>query len=250
MTKIIVNGVWKKFSIGAPKKQRGIEKAVYSMSGRETKENFWVLKNISFMANEGDIVGIIGKNGSGKSTLCRIIGGIYTRDKGNIKVEGKLISLINLNEGLKLRLTMKENIFLCCSILGLTNKEIKKRFNEIVTFSELEKYVDTKLYQFSNGMLSRLAISIGFYSLTKGNSIILIDEETNMTDKQFKLKCEIMLKKVVSRGSIVLFASHDLETIKKLCDKIIWIDQGRVIKEGGKEVIEKYILNSLHKNTR
>lgn len=250
MTKIIVNGVWKKFSIGAPKKQRSIEKAVYSMSGRETKENFWVLKNISFMANEGDIVGIIGKNGSGKSTLCRIIGGIYTRDKGNIKVEGKLISLINLNEGLKLRLTMKENIFLCCSILGLTNKEIKKRFNEIVTFSELEKYVDTKLYQFSNGMLSRLAISIGFYSLTKGNSIILIDEETNMTDKQFKLKCEIMLKKVVSRGSIVLFASHDLETIKKLCDKIIWIDQGRVIKEGGKEVIEKYILNSLHKNTR
>ncbi len=247
MTKIIVKGVWKEFSIGTSKKQNNLQKAIYSISGRETKENFWALKDISLMANEKDIVGIIGKNGSGKSTLCRIIGGIYTKDKGNIKVSGKLISLINLNGGLKLRLTMKENIFLCCSILGLANKEIKKRFNEIVKFAELEKYVDTKLYQFSNGMLNRLAISIGFYSLKKGNSIILIDEETNMTDKQFKLKCEVMLKKIVSGGSIVLFASHDLETLKKLCNRIIWIDKRKIIKDGGKEVIERYILNSWYK---
>lgn len=250
MAKIIVKNIWKKFCIGIPKKQNKLEKIIHLISGRERKENSWVLKGVSFTANKGDLIGIIGKNGSGKSTLCRVISKIYAKDRGDIVINGKLVSLINLNEGLKLRLTMEDNIFLCCSILGLTNKEIKAKFNEIVKFAELEKYVNTKLHQFSNGMLSRLAISIGFYSLTKKNSVILIDEETNMVDKQFKLKCDAMLKEIVQEGSVVLFASHDLETVKKLCNRIIWIDEGEIIKDGGKEVIEKYILNLLSKKLK
>lgn len=240
MEKIIVKNIWKKFNMGTSKKQGKVEEIVRLISGRERKETFWALKDISFVANGGDIIGIIGKNGSGKSTLCRIISRIYLKDKGSILTRGKITSLIGLNEGLKLGLTTKENIFLCCSILGLANKEIKKRFNEIIKFAELEEYVNTKLYQFSNGMLSRLAIAIGFYSLSERNNIILIDEETNMVDKEFKLKCDLKLKEIAKKDSVVLFASHDLETLHKLCNKIIWIDKGRVKQNGGKEIIKKY----------
>lgn len=244
MKRIIINGLWKKFYVGISEKRRILEKIICLISGREQKKVFWALRDISFIANERDIIGIVGKNGSGKTTLLRTISGIYQKDRGEIKINGKLVSLISLYDGLKIRLTMKENIFLCCSILGLTNREIKERFDDIVKFAELEKFVNTKLYQFSNGMFIRLSAAIGFYSLKKGG-VLLIDEETAVGDKQFKEKCNDKLKEIIKNGSVVLFSSHDLDTLKKMCNRIIWMDRGRIKIDGGSEVLEKYALNSL-----
>lgn len=249
INKIIVNNVWKKFDLGISNKKNALESIIYKLSGKEPKKNFWALKDISFTAEEGDIIGIIGKNGSGKSTLLRTISGVYEKDKGEIKIiQGKIIFPVNLHEGLKLRLTMKDNIFLCCSLFGLTNKEIKARFNEIVKFADLEKYVNTKLYQFSNGMLVRLTSAIGFCSVKK-RDILLIDDGSDMVDKNFKEKCILKIREIIKNGSIVLFVSHDLESIKKLCNRIIWINEGKIIKNGGKEVLKEYISKSLDKNS-
>ncbi|VVB82679.1 Trehalose/maltose import ATP-binding protein MalK [uncultured archaeon] len=241
MNKLIVSHIWKRFSIGTVEKQSFIRKKIYQFSGTEPKKNFWALKDISFDAEGGDIIGIIGKNGSGKSTLLRTISGIYQKDRGRVKtIGGKIIAPANLNEGLKLRLTMKDNIFQCSSLLGLTKKEIKNKFWNIVKFAELEDYINTKLYQFSNGMIARLASAIVFYSFTERGDILLIDDETDIFDEQFKEKCELKLKEMTKKGAIILWATHDLKNVEKSCNKIMWIDSGKIIQFGGKEVIKEY----------
>ena len=126
MKRIIIKNVWKKFEIGAKKRQNALERFIALFSGKESRKQMWALKDISFNAEAGEIIGIIGENGSGKSTLLRVIAGIYNTDKGIVKTNGKISSLINLEAGLDLRLSAKDNIYLCCSIMGLKYKEIKE----------------------------------------------------------------------------------------------------------------------------
>ncbi|MDD4996288.1 MAG: ATP-binding cassette domain-containing protein, partial [Patescibacteria group bacterium] len=156
MKRIIVENLSKKFKIGFEKNRGILARFISLFSGKETKKNIQVLDNISFYVNAGEIVGIIGKNGSGKSTLLRIIAGIYDKEKGRINTQGKIISLINLNNGLKERLTLRDNIYLYSLLLGLSLKEIKEKINSIIEFSDLKDFVNTKIYQFSDGMKQRL----------------------------------------------------------------------------------------------
>lgn len=238
MQRIILKNVSKKFKIGFEKNQGTLARFVSLFSGRETKKTIQVLNNISFSARAGEVIGIIGKNGSGKSTLLKIIAEIYNKDGGEIKTNGKITSLINLNTGLKERLTMKDNVVLCCSLFGLSKKEIKKIFNSIIELSELRDFINTKIYQFSEGMKQRLAFAIAVYSRPE---ILLLDEVFEIGDESFKEKSVAKIKNLVEQGATVLLVSHDLNLIKEHCHRLIWLEKGHLVKQGRpQEIIKEY----------
>ena len=238
MKRVIVNKISKKFKIGFKKKQTAIARFSSFFSGREPKKTLIALQDVSFSADAGEIVGIIGKNGSGKSTLLRILAGIYTNHEGSKSIKGRMIPLIGLGQGLNRRLTMKDNIFLVGSLFGLSKRDIKNRFNSIVAFSDLKEYVHTKPYQFSEGMKQRLAFSIAIHC---NPAVLLLDEVFEVGDEEFKKKSTGKIKELVNGGATVLLVSHDLDLIKKYCDKVIWLDEGRIKMIGKtKEIVKKY----------
>jgi ABC-type polysaccharide/polyol phosphate transport system ATPase subunit len=237
--RIVVRDLSKRFRIGFKKGRGALERFVSVFSGVEQKREIWALRDVSFEVKKGEIVGIIGKNGSGKSTLLRIIAGIYSKTRGMVKTFGKVIPLVSLNLGFQPRLSMKDNIFLCCSLFGLGKRQIKKSFGSIVEFAELERFVNTKLYQFSDGMRQRLAFSIVIHS---NPEILLLDEVFEMGDESFKRKSSKKIKELVRGGSSVLLVSHDLDMIKKYCKRVIHMEEGKIVKEGkSKEVLKSYL---------
>ena len=238
MERVIVQNISKKFNIGFKKNQSALARFVALFSGREPKKTIWALRDVSFKAKVGELIGIIGENGSGKSTLLRIIAGIYNEDKGTITTNGKIISLINLNAGMKPRLTMKDNIYLCCSLFSLPRAEIKTKFNSIVEFAGLGKFVDTKIYQFSDGMRHRLTFSIAIHC---NPEILLLDEVFEIGDENFKNKSANKINELVQEGAAVILVSHEMAMIQKYCDRVIWIDKGRIVKGGNGKVIENYL---------
>jgi len=236
--RIILKNIEKTFKIGFRKKRGFLGKCLIFFSGKESKKIIYALRNISFYVKSGEILGLIGKNGSGKSTLLRIIAGIYKQDKGKVKVNGKIISLINLRVGLKDRLSMRDNIFLVGSLFGLGQKSIRKKFDSIVRFSELESFVNTKLYQFSEGMKQRFAFSIAIYS---NPDILLLDEVFEVGDQEFRLKSAEKIRELAEKGVSVIFVSHELWMIEKYCDRVIWIRKGKVKKQGkARGIIKEY----------
>lgn len=242
-TRIELNNISKKFNLGFKKNQSALLRFISIFSGKESRKEFWVLKNISFKTKSGENLGIIGKNGSGKSTLLRVIAGIHLPDNGNLKTKGELVYLSGFAQGLNSRLTMRDNIFLVGSIMGLSQKEIKKRFDEIVDFSGLREFLDTKIYQFSSGMIARISFAIGIHCLVHKNpDILLIDEVIGAgADLEYQNKALEKMEKLIKGGACVIFVSHDLESIKKYCDRVIWLDNGEIVKEGKPgEVVEEY----------
>ena len=238
MKRIIVNNLNKNFKIGFRPSQSFLSRVASVISGKEPKKNLKAIDNVSLELNSGEIVGIIGTNGSGKSTLLRIIAGIYNYDSGEVIINGKIISLINLRIGLKERLTMKENIFLVGSYFGVSQKEIKKKLNSIVEFSGLKKFMNTKIYQFSLGMIQRLAFSI---AINTRSEILLLDEVFEVGDEEFRRKSANEIKELIKTGVSVILVSHDLDMIKKHCDKVILMHKGKIIKIGNpREIIDKY----------
>ena len=236
--RIIIENLGKKFKIGFKKRQSALARFAGLFSGRESRKTIWALEDISFKVKKGEIVGLIGKNGSGKSTLFRCISRIYNKNKGILKTRGRVIPIIGLNVGLQSRLTMKDNIFLCCSLFGLSGKTIKERFEEIVKFSELEEFINTKIYQFSEGMKQRLAFSI---AINCEPDILLLDEVFEVGDENFKKKSAEKIKELVKNGVSVLLVSHELWMIEKYCDRVLWLDKGKIRKEGKvKDVVKRY----------
>lgn len=238
INRITIENLDKEFSIGFFKKQSFFYFLLSLISGREPKKKIKVLDNISLQINAGEIVGIIGANGSGKSTLLRIIAGIYDYKKGKVSTNGKIISIINLGTGLKERLTMKDNIFLVGSLFGLSQNEIKERFDKIVEFSGLKDFINTKIYQFSSGMLQRLAFSISIHASPQ---ILLLDEVFEVGDEDFREKSANKIKELVCTGATVVLVSHDLQMIEKHCHRAIWMDNGKIRKiSTPREVVEDY----------
>ena len=241
MTRITLENINKKFRIGFAKNQGVLGRMIAIFSSREKKRELVVLEGLSLTVNAGEILGIIGQNGSGKSTLLRIIAGIFQADAGKIKLSGKVISLINLNIGLKERLTMKENIFLVGALFGLSYREIKKRFQGIMEFSELAEFVDTKIYQFSSGMVQRLIFSIAIFA---DPDILLLDEVFEVGDEDFRSKSANKIKDLVKNSqAAVILVSHDLEMVGKYCDRVILLEKGRIVRQGGApEIVSEYRL--------
>lgn len=241
MERITLDKISKQFTVGA-KKKSALDSAI-GLFNRQTKRRFWALKNISFSANAGENIGIIGRNGSGKSTLLRAIAGIYTVDSGNIKTQGKIAYLDAWAPGLKKKLTMRENIYLMGSLLGLSQKDIKKEFNAIIEFSGVGEFVDTKVFQFSSGMVTRFAFSATIHFVKHHNpDIILLDEAFGAGgDIDFQKKAIQKMEELIKGGATVLLASHDSGLIKKYCHRAIWIDKGEIIKQADpEEVCEAY----------
>lgn len=246
LKRLELRGVYKKFNIGFIKKDSALSRFLVFFNTKSKKKIISVLEDISFSAYSGENIGIIGDNGSGKSTLLRIIADIYQADKGEIYKDGEVVYINGFGLGFKPRLTMKENVYLISSLMGLSKKEIDNKFADIVDFSGLEDFVDTKVYQFSSGMLSRLRFSATIYSLNKKNPDILLLDEVFSTggDVDFRNKALQKIEEFLLGGSLVILVSHQLHTISKYCDKVILLKQGRIEKIGDAKEVTDYYLNS------
>lgn len=201
---------------------------------KPTYEKFHALKNINLQIKKGEFVGIVGRNGSGKSTLLKILGGIYQPTAGEVKVEGTLTPFIELGIGFNPELTGRENVFLNGAILGLTHKQVKNKYQEIVDFAELEKFMDQKLKNYSSGMQVRLAFSI---AIQAHNDILLIDEVLAVGDADFQKKCATIFKQIKDSDKTVIFVSHDMSAIKEYCNRAFLIEGGNIISEGDPELV-------------
>ncbi len=247
MKRIITENISKDFRIGFKKRQTTLARVISLFSGKVPKKTLHALKNVSFFAESGEIVGIVGKNGSGKSTLLRILTGIYPIYKGSKTINGKIVPLIGLGVGLNTRLTMTENIFLVGSLFGLSQKDIKQRFNSMVEFSELGDFVNTKLYQFSIGMAQKLAFSIAIHC---NPDILLLDEVFAVGDVSFRKKSAEKIKELVRDGATAIFVSHELWMVEKYCNRVIWMSKGEIVKQGEtREVVGEYKNLSLRSRT-
>jgi ABC-type polysaccharide/polyol phosphate transport system ATPase subunit len=245
MIRVIVDNLSKEFNIGYKQKESALSAVLKIFPRSLPKKILVALKDVSFNANSGEIVGLIGRNGSGKSTLLRIIAGIYQPTIGNAKTIGKTIYLTGLGQGMVPQLTMRENVFLMGSILGLGQKDIKEKFNEIVNVSGLNDFVDVKVSQFSSGMTTRLNFSLMINSLKYHNpDVILLDEVFGAGgDIDFQKKGIEKMEELIKGGASVIMASHDLGIIKKYCHKVILLEKGKAIFYGDpEEVIRKYLL--------
>lgn len=198
-----------------------------------------ILKGISFDIEKGDILGIIGKNGSGKSTLLKLITKIIYPDSGSIKINGKVSSLIELGAGFHPDMSGRENIYINASIYGLTKKEIDSKLDTIIKFSELEEFIDSPIRTYSSGMYMRLAFSV---AINVEAEILLIDEILSVGDANFQSKCFRKMQELRDKGITIVIVSHDLHIMEKLCNKVIWIESGKIKRSGTpNEILKEYI---------
>jgi lipopolysaccharide transport system ATP-binding protein len=205
-----------------------------------SREEFWALKDVSFEIKQGEAVGIIGRNGAGKSTLLKILSRITKPTKGRIEIEGRVASLLEVGTGFHPELTGRENIFLNGAILGMHRAEIKKKFDEIVAFAEVEKFLDTPVKHYSSGMYMRLAFAVAAHLEPE---ILIVDEVLAVGDAQFQKKCLGKMQDVSTKeGRTVIFVSHNMQAVVQLCSSAILLSKGHIAQEGKIEkVIEHYL---------
>ncbi|RZK02218.1 MAG: ABC transporter ATP-binding protein, partial [Flavobacterium sp.] len=211
--------------------------------GSEMSENhFWSLKDICFDVREGEVVGLIGNNGSGKSTLLKIISRIISPTKGVIRGRGKIRSILEVGTGFNPDLTGRQNIFMSGYILGMSRKEIQSKFDEIVAFSGVERFLDTPVKRYSSGMYVRLAFAVAAHLEP---DILIIDEVLAVGDAEFQQKCLGKMKEVSkSKGRTILFVSHDIHAVANLCNRAIWLEKGSIKETGSAmEVADHYLLS-------
>lgn len=209
-----------------------------------SKEVFWALKDISFDVKSGERVGIIGRNGAGKSTLLKVISRITTPTKGSMSIYGRVASLLEVGTGFHPELTGRENIFLNGAVLGMTRNDIRRQFDQIVDFSEVERFLDTPVKHYSSGMYMRLAFAVAAHLEP---DILIVDEVLAVGDAAFQKKCLGKMREVGSEGRTVLFVSHNMGAITEFCNRVILLDQGNICADGTpQEVIPIYSGNSTH----
>jgi lipopolysaccharide transport system ATP-binding protein len=206
---------------------------------KRTREEFWALKDVSFEIKQGEVAGIIGRNGAGKSTLLKILSRITEPTAGRIRIKGRVASLLEVGTGFHPDLTGRENIFLNGAILGMSREEIKRKFDEIVDFSEIEKFLDTPVKRYSSGMYVRLAFAVAAHLEPE---ILIVDEVLAVGDAQFQKKCLGKMKDVSQGGRTVLFVSHNMSAILNLCTKALYLEGGKLTRSGEADSIVRYYL--------
>lgn len=238
---IKVTGVSKVYTIGYVKNssiRENLSSILSSSENKGEKGTFQALKDISFSLERGDVLGIIGRNGAGKSTLLKILSQITKPTTGRLELNGRIASLLEVGTGFHPELTGRENIYLNGTILGMSRKEVKNKFDEIVAFSGVEKFIDTRVKHYSSGMYVRLAFAVAAHLEPE---ILIIDEVLAVGDVEFQKKCMGKMKQVAREGRTVLFVSHNLSAVSSLCNKGIVLDKGVLLYSGGaQEAIAEY----------
>jgi O-antigen export system ATP-binding protein rfbB len=211
---------------------------INSLKKKIKKEKFVALEDINITIKKGEIVGLLGLNGAGKSTLLKVISGIIKPTSGEVKLNGKMAPLIELGAGFDPELTGRENIFLNGSLLGFSKKELKDKIEDIIDFSELKEFIDIPLKNYSSGMYARLGFSI---ATIYEPEILIIDEVLSVGDFHFQEKSLNKIMEMIEKGTTVLFVSHDIEQVEKLCKKAIWLEKGKVKVIGdAKKICKEY----------
>lgn len=237
-TVIDVQNVTMKFNLMEEKVDTLKEYVVRLIKGKLLYNEFIALSDVSFQVERGDIVGIVGLNGAGKSTLLKIIAGVLSPTKGKVRVTGSIAPLIDVGAGFDPELTARENIFLNGAILGHSRKYLTERFDKILDFAELRKFVNVPVKNFSSGMYARLGFSI---ATEVDPDILIVDEVLSVGDFKFREKCEKRIKSIIERGTTIVIVSHSLGLIEQLCNKVLWLEHGTVRDYGeGRKVCEEY----------
>ena len=197
-------------------------------------EEFWALDGVSLEIEKGDFYGLVGINGSGKSTLLKAVAGVFKPTRGKITVNGTIAPLIELGAGFDMDLTARENIFLNGAVLGFSKDHMLEKFDDIVDFSKLHDFLDVPLKNYSSGMVARIAFAIA--TATKPD-ILIADEILAVGDYAFQEKCEKRMQELLDAGTTVIFVSHSIEQVKRMCNKATWIEKGKVIMTGDAETV-------------
>lgn len=242
---IRVENIYKRYTIGNTSNGSLRETVVglFSKSGSNNTEEFYALRDVSFDVKRGEAMGIIGKNGAGKSTLLKILSRITEPTTGRIEIDGLVSSLLEVGTGFHPELTGRENVFLNGTILGMTRAEVKRKFDEIVDFSGVEKFLDTPVKRYSSGMKVRLAFAVAAHLEPE---ILIIDEVLAVGDAEFQKKCLGKMEDVAGEGRTVLFVSHNMGAVKSLCNRGIFLQNGKVKKIGtASEAVDYYLENTV-----
>ena len=227
MTAIVVENVSKKFRLSGHK-IRSIKEGALKL-GRNTYEEFWALKDISLTIDEGETIGILGHNGSGKSTLLKCISGILKPTTGEVRLRGRIASLLELGAGFHPDLTGRENVYINASFLGIPKKEIAKHFDDIVAFAELEHFIDQQVKYYSSGMDVRLGFAV---AINVEPDLLLVDEVLAVGDEVFQKKCIDRVEELQGEGKTILFVTHGADLARKICDRVIVLDHGDMVANG------------------
>lgn len=237
---IKLNHVSMKFNLGI-EKNFSIKEAFISLfdkKRRPRKSDFWALKDVSFSIKKGEVVGLIGSNGAGKSTLLKVVSGVMKPTEGKVTVNGVISPMIELGAGFDPELTARENIYLNGSILGYAKDFLDEKFDEIVEFSELKDFLDVPIRNFSSGMVAKLAFSI---ATIVNPEILIVDEILSVGDIKFQEKSKNKMLEMIKGGTTVLYVSHSLESIRELCNRVVWLEHGQIVKIGDvKEICDEY----------
>jgi lipopolysaccharide transport system ATP-binding protein len=235
---ITVNNLSKKFRIPHEKKTTLFQHIIGVIKRQYDYEEFWAAKDVNFSVKQGETFGIIGANGSGKSTLLKMMAKVLYPDTGSIVMNGKVAPFLELGVGFQPELTAQDNVYIYSSVLGMSRKEILKRYDDIFEFAELQKFQNMKLKNFSSGMYMRLAFSVAIHA---DPEILLIDEVLAVGDEAFQKKCIAMINEFRENGRTIIFVSHSLDTVNNICQRSLLMDHGTMASMGDtKKVIDDY----------
>lgn len=236
---IEVIDVWKMFRLYRGRSNMLKEVFINIFRGGDKYNEFWALKGISFSVQKGEAVGIIGRNGAGKSTIFKLMSGIMTPDRGEIKIQGMTSPLIELEAGLHPELTGLENIYLNGAIYGMNKKTVDEKLKEIIDFSGLGQFIYSPIRTYSSGMHARLGFSL---AVNVNADILLIDEVLAVGDAEFRERCFDKIKQLKRNGVTIVYVSHNLKSVVDICDRAIWLDKGEIKIQGKPQVVrEEYL---------
>lgn len=239
---IRLSGIGKEYKLGQRERYSALRDVISGLFKRRASakdETFWALKDVSFDVASGEVLGLIGRNGAGKSTLLKILSRITEPTLGTAELHGRVGSLLEVGTGFHPELTGRENIFLSGTILGMRKAEIDARFDEIVAFSEIEKFLDMQVKHYSSGMFMRLAFAVAAHLQPE---ILLVDEVLAVGDASFQEKCLDKMEDISTSGRTIVFVSHNMDSIRKLCTKAVHLDHGEVREIGpAEEIIDRYL---------
>lgn len=236
---IVVDGLCKSFRIPREKKLTVYENLIGLLRGGACSyEVLLALQDVSFSVKHGETFGVIGPNGCGKSTLLKVLAGVLYPDRGKVKINGKIAPFLELGVGFQPELSAKDNVYLYGAIMGLTHKDVEKRYDEIMAFSELKRFENMKLRNFSSGMYVRLAFAT---AIQTNPDIILVDEVLSVGDESFQKKCGEKIEEIRKAGKTILLVSHSLGTVRSLCDRCLLMKSGKKVALGETEdVLAEY----------